>query len=56
MTTTSPTPPALATGGRRLCESPLIHVFDDILTAEECAHIVETAKFVVPRAAVLKSR
>ena len=42
MTTTSPTPPALATGGRRLCESPLIHVFDDILTAEECAHIVET--------------
>jgi hypothetical protein len=44
MTTTSPTPPALATGGRRLCESPLIHVFDDILTAEECAHIVETAR------------
>ncbi|HEY0134771.1 MAG TPA: 2OG-Fe(II) oxygenase [Nannocystis sp.] len=31
-------------GGRRLCDEPLIHVLDDLLTPAECAHIVEVAE------------
>lgn len=32
------------TGGRRLCDEPLIHVFDDLLAADECAHLIEVAR------------
>lgn len=31
-------------GGTRLCEDPLIHRFDALLSAKECAHIVEVAR------------
>lgn len=31
-------------GGRRLCDDPLIHVFDDLLAADECDHIVAVAR------------
>src|SRR5690606_14910732 len=30
--------------GQRLCDSPLIHVFDDMIAPEECAHIVAAAR------------
>jgi prolyl 4-hydroxylase len=31
-------------GGERLCDEPLIHAFDGLLTAKECTHLVELAK------------
>jgi prolyl 4-hydroxylase len=30
--------------GERLCASPLIHRFDDLLSAEECDHIIDLAR------------
>jgi len=38
--------------GRRLCEAPLVHVLDDVLSAEECAHIIDIAGPKMGRARV----
>jgi len=39
-------------GGERLCAEPLIHVVDDLLTADECAHIIEVARPAMRRSQV----
>jgi prolyl 4-hydroxylase len=47
MTTTDRTlaaPATLFAGGQRLCDSPLIHVFDAVVAADECAHIIAAAR------------
>ena len=31
-------------GGERLCDEPLVHTFDGLLSADECAHIIEVAE------------
>lgn len=31
-------------GGRRLCDDPLLHVLDELLTPAECVHIIEVAR------------
>ncbi len=32
------------TGGTRVCDEPLIHVLDDVLTLDECANIIQIAQ------------
>lgn len=32
------------TTGRRLCDEPLVHLYDELLTPVECAHIIELAR------------
>jgi len=48
MRTTAAQPPVALTrdfaAGRRLCDEPLIHVVDELLTPAECAHIVAVAQ------------
>jgi prolyl 4-hydroxylase len=39
-------------GGRRLCDEPLVHVFDDLVTADESAAIVALARPAMRRSQV----
>ncbi len=39
-------------GGQRLCDAPLIHSFDEMLTPAECEHIIALARPTVRRAQV----
>lgn len=39
-------------GGQRLCDAPLIHTFDDLLTRGECEHIITLARPSIRRAQV----
>lgn len=45
-------PTTTPTAGRRLCNSPIIEVFDDLLAPGECAHIVALARPFMRRSQV----
>lgn len=47
-----PPPSREFSGGQRLCEAPLIHTLDDLLTRDECEHIINLARPSIRRAQV----
>jgi len=49
---TSTTPARSFAGGQRLCDSPLVHVLDAVVAAEECAHIIAAARPMMRRSQV----